>query len=187
MHGWLARNLRLVAKLRSLLRFVFTTCCIYLSGSSTRHRPNHWLQHREVQDIQVAVHHKTTTCWTFDKIHCPWNAVSSSRSSTLLSKISLYVFILLCFFNLMQLEWVQKNVLFSSCSLSFTVFDMSGQGRYRNLWEHYYKWVCQYYKKTNKPYLSFRYVLIIPVMSLYFLGKARPSYLSLTVQTNWGW
>lgn len=26
-------------------------------------------------------------------------------------------------------------------SLSFTVFDMSGQGRYRNLWEHYYKWV----------------------------------------------
>ncbi|XP_055500549.1 ADP-ribosylation factor-like protein 6 isoform X3 [Leucoraja erinacea] len=24
-------------------------------------------------------------------------------------------------------------------SLSFTVFDMSGQGRYRNLWEHYYK------------------------------------------------
>ena len=26
-------------------------------------------------------------------------------------------------------------------SLSFTVFDMSGQGRYRNLWEHYYRWV----------------------------------------------
>ena len=24
-------------------------------------------------------------------------------------------------------------------SLNFTVFDMSGQGRYRNLWEHYYK------------------------------------------------
>lgn len=23
--------------------------------------------------------------------------------------------------------------------LSFTIFDMSGQGRYRNLWEHYYK------------------------------------------------
>uniref|UniRef100_A0AAQ4Q6Q7 ADP-ribosylation factor-like protein 6 n=1 Tax=Gasterosteus aculeatus aculeatus TaxID=481459 RepID=A0AAQ4Q6Q7_GASAC len=29
--------------------------------------------------------------------------------------------------------------LFYFCSLSFTVFDMSGQGRYRNLWEHYYK------------------------------------------------
>ncbi|KAI8488196.1 PREDICTED: ADP-ribosylation factor-like protein 6 [Branchiostoma belcheri] len=28
---------------------------------------------------------------------------------------------------------------FASASLSFTVFDMSGQGRYRNLWEHYYK------------------------------------------------
>ena len=24
-------------------------------------------------------------------------------------------------------------------NLSFTCFDMSGQGRYRNLWEHYYK------------------------------------------------
>lgn len=24
-------------------------------------------------------------------------------------------------------------------SLQFTIFDMSGQGRYRNLWEHYYK------------------------------------------------
>ncbi|KAG1937768.1 ADP-ribosylation factor [Pimephales promelas] len=28
---------------------------------------------------------------------------------------------------------------FRTSSLSFTVFDMSGQGRYRNLWEHYYK------------------------------------------------
>ncbi|XP_052349422.1 ADP-ribosylation factor-like protein 6 isoform X1 [Oncorhynchus keta] len=28
---------------------------------------------------------------------------------------------------------------FKSSSLSFTVFDMSGQSRYRNLWEHYYK------------------------------------------------
>uniref|UniRef100_H2Y3Y0 ADP-ribosylation factor-like protein 6 n=1 Tax=Ciona savignyi TaxID=51511 RepID=H2Y3Y0_CIOSA len=27
---------------------------------------------------------------------------------------------------------------FNSGNLSFTVFDMSGQGRYRNLWEHYY-------------------------------------------------
>lgn len=24
-------------------------------------------------------------------------------------------------------------------NLAFTAFDMSGQGRYRNLWEHYYK------------------------------------------------
>ncbi|KAG7484231.1 hypothetical protein MATL_G00047070 [Megalops atlanticus] len=28
---------------------------------------------------------------------------------------------------------------FSTTSLSFTVFDMSGQGRYRSLWEHYYR------------------------------------------------
>ncbi|CAL1582821.1 unnamed protein product [Knipowitschia caucasica] len=28
---------------------------------------------------------------------------------------------------------------FKTSSLSFTVFDMSGQGKYRNLWEHYYK------------------------------------------------
>ncbi|XP_038870191.1 ADP-ribosylation factor-like protein 6 [Salvelinus namaycush] len=28
---------------------------------------------------------------------------------------------------------------FKSSRLSFTVFDMSGQSRYRNLWEHYYK------------------------------------------------
>ncbi|CAM4486656.1 unnamed protein product [Leuciscus chuanchicus] len=28
---------------------------------------------------------------------------------------------------------------FRTSSLCFTVFDMSGQGRYRNLWEHYYK------------------------------------------------
>merc|ERR1711937_575074 len=28
---------------------------------------------------------------------------------------------------------------FSKNNISFTVFDMSGQGRYRNLWEHYYK------------------------------------------------
>merc|ERR1719247_3996804 len=28
---------------------------------------------------------------------------------------------------------------FTKNGLAFTVFDMSGQGRYRNLWEHYYK------------------------------------------------
>lgn len=28
---------------------------------------------------------------------------------------------------------------FSAKSFNFTTFDMSGQGRYRNLWEHYYK------------------------------------------------
>ena len=28
---------------------------------------------------------------------------------------------------------------FTKNGLQFTIFDMSGQGRYRNLWEHYYK------------------------------------------------
>lgn len=28
---------------------------------------------------------------------------------------------------------------FNAKGLNFTTFDMSGQGRYRNLWEHYYK------------------------------------------------
>lgn len=28
---------------------------------------------------------------------------------------------------------------FTKNNLAFTVYDMSGQGRYRNLWEHYYK------------------------------------------------
>merc|ERR1711935_304371 len=32
-----------------------------------------------------------------------------------------------------NVEEFQKN------GVQFTVFDMSGQGRYRNLWEHYYK------------------------------------------------
>ncbi len=32
-----------------------------------------------------------------------------------------------------SVEEFQKN------GLQFTIFDMSGQGRYRNLWEHYYK------------------------------------------------
>jgi ADP-ribosylation factor-like protein 6 len=27
---------------------------------------------------------------------------------------------------------------FSKGNINFTVYDMSGQGRYRNLWEHYY-------------------------------------------------
>lgn len=31
---------------------------------------------------------------------------------------------------------------FSKGNITFTAFDMSGQGRYRNLWEHYYK-ECQ--------------------------------------------
>ena len=32
-----------------------------------------------------------------------------------------------------------RNIYFSDRNVGFTAFDMSGQGRYRNLWEHYYR------------------------------------------------
>lgn len=32
-----------------------------------------------------------------------------------------------------------EKVAMAQSGLNFTIFDMSGQGRYRNLWEHYYK------------------------------------------------
>ena len=38
---------------------------------------------------------------------------------------------------------------FNKNGLAFTVFDMSGQGRYRNLWEHYYKEVGMSRKKET--------------------------------------
>ena len=42
--------------------------------------------------------------------------------------------------NMMIVKFTPNFFLSLSPSVSFTVFDMSGQGRYRNLWEHYYKW-----------------------------------------------
>eukprot|EP00118_Oscarella_pearsei_P014056 m.118015 g.118015 ORF g.118015 m.118015 type:complete len:159 (+) comp37637_c0_seq1:226-702(+) len=38
-------------------------------------------------------------------------------------------------------------------SLQFTVFDMSGQGRYRNLWEHYYKLMSMTSIETSRKIL----------------------------------
>ena len=35
--------------------------------------------------------------------------------------------------------WQTSIILFSDRNVGFTAFDMSGQGRYRNLWEHYYR------------------------------------------------
>ena len=32
-----------------------------------------------------------------------------------------------------------SDIVFSDRNVGFTAFDMSGQGRYRNLWEHYYR------------------------------------------------
>jgi len=45
-------------------------------------------------------------------------------------------------FTLIILLYCQYSLYLSFLhffSLNFTVFDMSGQGRYRNLWEHYYQ------------------------------------------------
>ena len=33
----------------------------------------------------------------------------------------------------------KRNIYFPDRNVGFTAFDMSGQGRYRNLWEHYYR------------------------------------------------
>lgn len=50
-----------------------------------------------------------------------------------------------CTFSLILLYWrllLNLELMFAMLlcrSLSFTVFDMSGAGRYRNLWEKYYK------------------------------------------------
>ena len=36
-------------------------------------------------------------------------------------------------------HWHTSIIFFSDRNVGFTAFDMSGQGRYRNLWEHYYR------------------------------------------------
>jgi hypothetical protein len=40
---------------------------------------------------------------------------------------------------------------FKHGSINFTVWDMSGSGRYRDLWEHYYK-DCQGIHTQHPPY-----------------------------------
>ena len=62
--------------------------------------------------------------------------------------------------------------LFSDRNVGFTAFDMSGQGRYRNLWEHYYR-DCQVAIITPYFYLN-------PPLT-------RASSLWLTPATGWGW
>lgn len=63
-------------------------------------------------------------------------------------------------------------LFFLWCSLSFTVFDMSGQGRYRNLWEHYYRYMYGHYmqeneKRNTSPICSLFCILIHCNLSLY--------------------
>lgn len=49
--------------------------------------------------------------------------------------------------------WQIYITLSSDRNVGFTAFDMSGQGRYRNLWEHYYR-DCQVETITTDLYLS---------------------------------
>ena len=48
----------------------------------------------------------------------------------------IWIFYVEAITSFVAFKWLFSGQFFS---LNFTVFDMSGQGRYRNLWEHYYK------------------------------------------------
>ena len=45
-----------------------------------------------------------------------------------------------------------------NASIAFTVYDMSGQGRYRNLWEHYYRF-------ENPSLLENLFIFFLPVLN----------------------
>ena len=47
----------------------------------------------------------------------------------------------------------------SDRNVGFTAFDMSGQGRYRNLWEHYYKDCQVRFTPTLNPFNAVGYFL----------------------------
>ena len=53
--------------------------------------------------------------------------------------------------------WQIYITLSSDRNVGFTAFDMSGQGRYRNLWEHYYR-DCQVETITTDLYLRPEYI-----------------------------
>uniref|UniRef100_A0A4W5KK74 ADP-ribosylation factor-like protein 6 n=1 Tax=Hucho hucho TaxID=62062 RepID=A0A4W5KK74_9TELE len=78
-----------------------------------------------------------------------WKHVSQVKVSTAYFTLFYYLFLIhlsycltVCVLFVYVYYRPRHNTLsqlFKSSSLSFTVFDMSGQSRYRNLWEHYYK------------------------------------------------
>lgn len=68
------------------------------------------------------------------KVNVLFVGLDNSGKSTILHKIKS---------DLVPVEEIIPTVgfaveKFSRSKLSFTAFDMSGQGRYRDLWEHYY-------------------------------------------------
>ena len=55
--------------------------------------------------------------------------------------IAFYTLLALDFYSKWS-SFLKKKIQIADRNVGFTAFDMSGQGRYRNLWEHYYK-ECQ--------------------------------------------
>lgn len=60
----------------------------------------------------------------------------------------------------------------SARSLSFTIFDMSGQSRYRNLWEHYYKYKTHHSSRIKARYVTLRYESVSITTSLVLLRES---------------
>ncbi|KAJ7416485.1 hypothetical protein WISP_70903 [Willisornis vidua] len=78
---------------------------------------------------------KSCLCKTWQNLYHAANVIRSHL---------IKLFILVKFIGQAQTQDIVPTIGFSiekfkTSSLSFTVFDMSGQGKYRDLWEHYYK------------------------------------------------
>lgn len=85
------------------------------ADTGTGNSPDHRLQHRKVQEFKVEFY--TQSC-------------------------IFIIHVQTCIMANVTIKY-DRNFSLCLCSLSFTVFDMSGQSRYRNLWEHYYKYETQ--------------------------------------------
>ena len=91
-------------------------CVCVHADAGTRNSPNNWLQHWKVQEFKVESYRHLLCVFISFWLVCRHEIKNGWESIILTCSPSV-----------------------SLWSLSFTVFDMSGQSRYRNLWEHYYK------------------------------------------------
>lgn len=138
--------------------FLFDTnqrpvCYFVLPGTSTRYCTNRRLHRGKIYVTKVQKH----IPWI--NLFLNWGLTFTQRLELNLTEVdwhlsltSFGIYIIIFFRTHQSVIWflyieaitsfVAFNCLLFSCqifSLNFTVFDMSGQGRYRNLWEHYYK------------------------------------------------
>ncbi|XP_013919323.1 PREDICTED: ADP-ribosylation factor-like protein 6 isoform X4 [Thamnophis sirtalis] len=94
-------------------------------------------RHCLCHSIQIMGLFDKLACWLGLKkkeVHVLCLGLDNSGKTTIINKLKPYN---------AQVQDIVPTIGFSienfkTSSLSFTVFDMSGQGRYRNLWEHYY-------------------------------------------------